>query len=133
VTRPSTPDRTNANGSTTITMQRACNGCGALLGDVTDEEMARVIAGLPMPDVRRECPACAPAAPEPRCIPARTVYGDADCLDGDGDCGHDIALDAEYCVAVRAEYACATHSDISPGGDIVRAERWPCKHLKVTR
>lgn len=131
MTRPSTSDRKNGDGSTTITMQRACNGCGALLGDVTDDEMARVIAGLPMPDVRRECPACAPTAPEPRCIPARTVYGDAACLDG--DCDHDIALDAEYCVAVHAEYACATHSDISTDGQITRAERWFCKHLKVNR
>lgn len=50
-TRPWTPDT-----STTIKMKRACNGCGTRLGDVTDAEMARAINGLPLPDVRRECP-----------------------------------------------------------------------------
>jgi hypothetical protein len=125
-TRPWTPDT-----STTIKMKRACNGCGTRLGDVTDAEMARAINGLPLPDVRRECPTCGPTAPEPRCLPAPVTLGAADCLDG--DCGHDIALDAEYCVEVRETYACATHSEISRDGAITRAEPWPCTHTKVTR
>ena len=59
-TRTNTPDRVNDDGSTTITVQRACNGCGQLLGDVTDAEIERAIAGLPALDVRAECPTCQP-------------------------------------------------------------------------
>lgn len=58
--RTFTPDRVNDDGSTTITMQRACNGCGQLLGDVTDIEVDRAIAGLPPLDVRAECGHCRP-------------------------------------------------------------------------
>lgn len=46
--------------STTHTVQRVCNGCGNTIGDVTDDEMDRAVAGLPLLDVRRECPWCAP-------------------------------------------------------------------------
>lgn len=127
-----TPDSLNGDGSTTITMKRACNGCGRQLGDVTDQEMACGMNGLPLPDVRRECPACAPTAPEPKCLPAQVVTGDADCLDG--DCAHDIALDAEYCVKVTEVAVCVTHSEISSDGVITRAAAWPCTHAKaVTR
>lgn len=59
MSRAFTPNRKNGT-STTIHVKRACNGCGELIGDVTDEEMDRAIAGLPMLDVRDECPTCTP-------------------------------------------------------------------------
>jgi hypothetical protein len=59
-TRTHTPDRTNDNGSTTIKLKRACNGCGHLLGDVTEAEMERAVAGAPLLDVRAECGHCRP-------------------------------------------------------------------------
>ena len=59
-TRTHTPDRINPDGSTTIKMKRACNGCGQHLGDVTDEEMNRAVHGLPPQDVRAECQHCRP-------------------------------------------------------------------------
>ena len=130
MTRPWTPDRANADGTTTIKMKRACNGCGTRLGDVTDAEMARAVNGLPLPDVRKECPACGPTAPEPRCLPTIVLSGEPECLDD--ECAHDIALDADHCVQVRETYACATHSEITTAGDIVRAEPWPCTHTKAT-
>lgn len=133
MTRPWTPDRTNDDGSTTITSKRACNGCGALLGDITDHEMSAAIAGRPLPDVRRECPDCAPTAPEPACRPMQIVSGEPACLEL--DCDHDIALDAEYCTEVREEIACATHSrteHLDGRDEIVHAEPWPCKHTAVT-
>ena len=37
--RTHTPDRTNADGSTTIKLKRACNGCGQLLGDVDNRDV----------------------------------------------------------------------------------------------
>lgn len=62
--RTHTPDQitTHPDGrtTTTITTKRACNGCGQLLGDVTDDEMNHAIAGLPLPDARPECPNCKP-------------------------------------------------------------------------
>jgi hypothetical protein len=125
VTRLNTPDRINPDGSRTMTSKRACNGCGAFIGDVTDQEMSLAIAGALLPDVRGECPACGPTAPEPVCRPTRIVAGDALCLDL--DCDHDIALDAEYCVEVAEEGICVTHSEITNAGEIVRAEAWPCK------
>ncbi|MFE2712283.1 hypothetical protein ACFXKI_09900 [Streptomyces mirabilis] len=126
MTRPTTPDRTNPDGSKTITTKRACNGCGHLIGDITNQEMALAIAGASLPDVRRECVTCAPTAPEPVCRPARIVAGDVHCLHL--DCDHDIALDAEYCVEVTEQAICVTHSETSDSGDIVRTEPWPCKH-----
>jgi hypothetical protein len=60
--RTRTPDRveTTEDGRkrTVVTMQRCCNGCGEALGDVTDYEVNHAIAGLPLPDVRGECPRC---------------------------------------------------------------------------
>ena len=53
--RPWTPDRRNADGSTTLVLKRACNGCGQYLGDVTDDELVG-----PLRDVRAECAHCAP-------------------------------------------------------------------------
>lgn len=58
--RPRTPDRRHPDGTVTITSQRACNGCGHLLGDVTGQETALAVAGQPLPDARTECPACGP-------------------------------------------------------------------------
>lgn len=55
-----TPDRPNPTGGTVISVKRACNGCGNLLGDVTDAELERAVAGLRAEDVRAECPTCAP-------------------------------------------------------------------------
>lgn len=45
---------------TPVTVKRACNGCGLLLGDVTDAELDRAAAGLPLAGVRTECPCCRP-------------------------------------------------------------------------
>jgi hypothetical protein len=58
--RPRTPDliRYDDAGnetSRTVTMQRACNGCGRRIGDVTEAELDAAVAGRPLPDVREEC------------------------------------------------------------------------------
>ena len=58
MTRTRTPDRRNADGSTTFTLQRCCNGCGEVIGDATEAEIDATVAGLPLPDVRGECPTC---------------------------------------------------------------------------
>lgn len=62
--RPWTDDevtvKDDGTKSTRVHVKRACNGCGELLGDVTDEEMDRAIAGLPAEDVRGECLTCTP-------------------------------------------------------------------------
>jgi hypothetical protein len=58
--RTFTPDVKHPDGSRTIHMKRACNGCGQNVGDPTDDEMDRAIAGLPLPDVRSECKNCQP-------------------------------------------------------------------------
>ena len=55
--RTHTPDRTNSDGSTTIKLKRACNGCGQLLGDVDDRDI-NDHGGLT--DVRAECDHCRP-------------------------------------------------------------------------
>ena len=130
MTRPWTENRTNADGSTSISMKRACNGCGQRLGDVTDTEMALAVNGLSLPDVRKECPACAPTAPEPRCLPMPIVAGDQLCLEV--ECDHDLQDGAEYCVEVVEETVCATHSEMDRDGQITHAEPWPCKHTAVT-
>lgn len=130
VTRPSTPDRINEDGSRTITSKRACNGCGQLLGDVTDLETSLAISGAPLPDVRPECPACAPTAPEPACQPVRVIGGDALCVDQ--DCDHEPDADG-YCDEVQEHTVCVTHSEIANGSDITHAEPWPCKHTKAVK
>jgi len=62
LTRRWTPDEkvVDEEGKTVtrIRVKRACNGCGALLGDVTDQEMSRAISGLAPLDVTNECPFC---------------------------------------------------------------------------
>lgn len=61
-TRTNTPDVELPGGGKQITVKRACNGCGELIGDVTEEEIERAIARLPIEDVRAECERCAPVA-----------------------------------------------------------------------
>lgn len=56
-TRTSTPDRKNPDGSTTIHLKRACNGCGQLLGDVEDWD---IDDDGELTDVRGECEHCKP-------------------------------------------------------------------------
>ncbi|MET7395588.1 hypothetical protein ABZS66_19070 [Dactylosporangium sp. NPDC005572] len=46
---------------TRVTVKRACNGCGTTLGDASNDDLDHAMAGLPAPDVRRECPTCGPA------------------------------------------------------------------------
>jgi hypothetical protein len=62
--RTNTPDHDwlddDGHRRTTITLKRSCNGCGQGLGDATDAEVDRAIAGQPEQDVRGECPNCAP-------------------------------------------------------------------------
>jgi len=58
--RMSTPDVREPGGGTRIAVQRCCNGCGERIGDVTAAEIECAISGDPLPDVRSECPRCAP-------------------------------------------------------------------------
>lgn len=131
MTRPWTPDT-----STTIKMKRACNGCGTRLGDVTDQEMARAINGLPLPDVRKECPTCGPTAPEPCCRPETVLSGERECLDVEcvhersAEGGPDPVEDA-YCDEVTERTICITHSEIGDDGEIIQAAAWPCQHTAV--
>ncbi|MCM8555672.1 hypothetical protein [Streptomyces sp. STCH 565 A] len=138
--RPNTPDRINPDGSKTIKMKRACNGCGTLLGDVTEQEMAAGINGRPLPDVRRECPTCAPTAPDPKCLPTTVLVGDMLCLDVECDHEHSAeggadGIEDSYCDEVREETVCATHSRFVAAEDgfeeLVHAEPWPCKRQEA--
>lgn len=52
--------RPDGTKTTRISVKRVCNGCGELLGDVTEEEIERAVAGLPSEDVRGECFTCTP-------------------------------------------------------------------------
>ncbi|MFB7500073.1 hypothetical protein ACFC09_36240 [Streptomyces sp. NPDC056161] len=54
--RTNTPDRIN-DGSTTIRLKRACNGCGQYLGDADNRDVDE--CGN-LTDVRSECPDCWP-------------------------------------------------------------------------
>lgn len=63
--RHRTPDHRNEDGSTTITVQRCCNGCGYSLGDVTMAEIDCAVSGAELPDVRMECPECRPLMDPP--------------------------------------------------------------------
>jgi hypothetical protein len=60
-----TPDALNPDGSTTVRTKRACNGCGDLLGDITEEEYNAAVEGRDLPDVRGECPRCSGNAEQP--------------------------------------------------------------------
>jgi hypothetical protein len=128
MTRTNTPDRINADGSRTITTKRACNGCGELIGDITEQEMNAAIAGHQLPDVRRECPTCGPTAPPPACHPMQILAGDVYCIEN--DCDHDRDDEADYCDHVRKEKACAVHS-VEVDRELIHAEPWPCKQAKA--
>lgn len=129
MSRTDTPDRINSSGSRTITTKRACNGCGQLLGDITNEEMAAAIAGRPLPDVRRECPACGPTAPAPQCRPVTLIAGDQLCLES--ECDHELAAESGHCDEVREEIVCAIHSTFAMGGfdyeECTQVAPWPCR------
>lgn len=62
--RPNTPpvitERPDGSRSTLIRVKRCCNGCGHEIGDITDTEIGLAYLGRMMPDVRHECPWCAP-------------------------------------------------------------------------
>ena len=62
--RTFTPIQTNPHGSQTMTLQRCCNGCGRVLGDLNDSELQAIDYRSPafgvLPDVRGECPTCNP-------------------------------------------------------------------------
>lgn len=64
MTRTHTPRREirHADGrvSTVLVTQRCCNGCGREIGDVNEMELDCAVTGRPLPDVRTECPWCAP-------------------------------------------------------------------------
>ncbi|MFJ8798462.1 hypothetical protein [Streptomyces sp. NPDC102487] len=130
--RPNTPDVVTydeqGGKSIRITTKRACNGCGQLLGDISSHEMALAIAGAPLPDVRSECPACAPTAPPPACRPTRIVSGDVLCLGL--DCDHELTA-GEYCDEVGEETVCGTHSETAGDGEVTRVEPWPCQHAAL--
>lgn len=134
--RTFTPDRVEITEDgrkvTHITTKRCCNGCGQYVGDVTDAEMAAAIGGRPLPDVRRECPACSPTAPEPACYPLAILAGDSLCVEL--ECDHDLADGADHCEDVREETVCGTHSRAEKKDwfeEIVRAEPWPCKYSQA--
>lgn len=128
--RTHTPDRHN-DGSTTITMKRACNGCGTQLRDATDAEMQAAINQRPLPDVRRECPTCGPTAPPPICHPMALFSGELPCIDG--ECSHDTVPGTDQCTEISQVTVCADHSTFVDGFEdayevATHAELWPCKH-----
>lgn len=132
--RTNTPDRLNDDGSRTITSKRACNGCGEYIGDVSEQEVNAATSGRPLPDVRRECPNCAPTAPEPACIPTRVVAGDTLCVTR--DCDHEVSDYAEYCDEVREEIVCVTHSEFTTSPEdafeaVTVSAPWPCNYQKA--
>lgn len=53
-----TPRLHIGNDCERIEVKRACNGCGELLGNLTNVEIEDAVDGRPLPDVRGECPAC---------------------------------------------------------------------------
>ncbi|MFG3510201.1 hypothetical protein ACGF5F_32415 [Streptomyces sp. NPDC047821] len=55
--RANTPDVRNPDGSLTIRMKRACNGCGQYVGDADDRD---VDEHGNLTDVRAECSHCRP-------------------------------------------------------------------------
>lgn len=133
--RTHTPDRVNDDGTTTIKLKRACNGCGQQLGDITDQEMTAAINSRPLPDVRRECPACGPTAPPPVCIPMALFSGELLCMEG--DCDHDTPNGTDECTEIGRAVVCAIHSTFVPGFEdayevATHAEPWPCKHTAAT-
>lgn len=65
-TRPWTPDHVDQDGTTHLTVKRACNGCGDTLGDATTAELEDAVAGDQLTDVTLEC-GCAGRAVLPPC------------------------------------------------------------------
>ncbi|MBB4935683.1 hypothetical protein F4561_006592 [Lipingzhangella halophila] len=59
--------------TTTIRVQRACNGCGNDLRDANAAELDSAVAGRRLPDVTGECPTCTLARPT---TTAPTTTGD---------------------------------------------------------
>jgi len=55
LSRPWTSEVAPLDGGFT---KRACNGCGAFLGDLTEDEIAALDAHRTLPDVTAECPFC---------------------------------------------------------------------------
>lgn len=111
-----TPDRASASGGTTITVKRACNGCGALLGDVTEREVERAIAGQPIEDVRAECPTCRPSLDRfhpgvvrIRVLDRLSLYGPGRVLAGA------YTDPGQYCTRIREEHD--GHVDYEPVHD----------------
>lgn len=63
MSRTRTPAAKNADGSTSIRVQRCCNGCGTEIGDATTAELEHAYSGLPLPDVTLECEHCTALTP----------------------------------------------------------------------
>lgn len=59
MTRAFTPPQKTATG-TRITVHRYCDSCGRDVGDASQEELEAAVAGVPLPDISREC-GCAKA------------------------------------------------------------------------
>lgn len=79
-TRPWTdPINHHPGAGSVLTLKRACNGCGDLLGDATDLEIAAAIAGDPLPDTTIEC-GCTPVDVCSRCLALLTDPDDPTCL-----------------------------------------------------
>lgn len=74
-TPPVVTERPDGTTSTTITVQRCCNGCGHPLGDVTDDEIEAVLTGDRLQDVRYECPRCTPRSIIEVCEPTPDAAG----------------------------------------------------------
>jgi hypothetical protein len=81
-----TPELPTSTGRR-IRVKRACNGCGARLGDIHDAEIEAVMGAEPLPDVRGECPNC---RTDSHCHVTR-ADGDEPCLLGahEGDVHED--------------------------------------------
>lgn len=62
------PDDEHPTGYRTISTKTCCTGCGAMLGDMNEAEVAAAICGFAMPDNRHECRTCAPGAPAPLAV-----------------------------------------------------------------
>jgi hypothetical protein len=131
--RTFTPDVKTVNDEgrtvTTMHMKRACNGCGEYVGDVTDEEMDRAIAGAPLLDVRAECPNCAPvvALEQAGCRTWQVTpqsYGRIDReLDRDG------VFTKQYTEAVDGKLATVgMRIGVKPGHVVARFGDWIIRH-----
>lgn len=131
--RPWTDDEviTKEDGTKTtrVHVKRACNGCGDLLGDVTDAEIDRAVAGLPPEDVRGECWTCTPlgalraALEEERIEPQRCTTCVRGCLPGPCPAAELVDRVEElpgFCVAAEDGVSCVVagrqHREVYHGG-----------------